>query len=411
MNIPRFLLSIALAATFSARAATAAPAQVKALRDIAYVTNGHALQKLDLYAPEKPDGPLPLIIWIHGGGWSAGSKADCPPLRQGFTERGYAVASLDYRLSSDAIFPAQIEDCKAAIRWLRTHAKEYNLDPDRFGAWGSSAGGHLTALVGASGGVKDFDEGAQSGVSSRVQAVCDFYGPTDLLQMDAHALPSARMKHDPASSPESRLVGGAIQENKDKAARANPITYIKADAPPYLIVHGDQDPLVPIHQSWLLFDALKKAGVNAHFHTIHGAGHGQGFEGRNIDDLVSAFFDKNLKGKAPSGSAPEALLTESTAPASGQGRGPGPIPQGQPGARRGIPWEAILARDDKNKDGKISREEFSGPPALFDRLDLNHDGFITKEEHEAAFPPSAPAPSPQPSAATPAPHASASPGS
>jgi acetyl esterase/lipase len=317
MNISRLLLLIALAGASSAKATAAAPAPVKAQRDIAYVANGHARQKLDLFTPEKADGPLPLMIWIHGGGWSAGSKADCPPLRQGFAERGYALASLDYRLSSDAIFPAQIEDCKAAIRWLRVHAKENNLDPDHFGVWGSSAGGHLTALAGASGGVKEFDKGAQPDVSSRVQAVCDFYGPTDLLQMDAHALPNARMKHDPPFSPESRLIGGAIQENKDKAARANPITYITADDPPFLIVHGDQDPLVPIHQSQLLFDALKKAGVSVHFHTIHGAGHGQGFEGRNIDEMVSAFFDKNLKAKASAWSAPEALLTDSTAPMIG----------------------------------------------------------------------------------------------
>jgi len=325
MHISRPLLFITLVAFISTKtAAAAAPAQEQ--RDIAYVANGHARQKLDLFTPEKSDGPLPLIIWIHGGGWSAGSKADCPPLRQGFTERGYAVASLDYRLSSDAIFPAQVEDCKAAIRWLRAHAKEYNLDPDRFGVWGSSAGGHLSALVGASGGVKEFDQGAPSDVSSRVQAACDFFGPTDLLQMDAHALPNARLKHDPPFSPESRLIGGAIQDNKDKAARANPITYVTADDPPFLIVHGDQDPLVPIHQSQLLFEALKKAGVSVHFHTIHGAGHGQGFGGRNIDDMVSAFFDQNLKAKSATRRASEALLTESTAPAPGPKPGLPPSP-------------------------------------------------------------------------------------
>ena len=395
MNISRPVLLIALASALFTEAPAAPP--VSAQRDIPYTANSHSRQKLDLFTPEKADGQTPLIIWIHGGGWSGGSKADCPPLRQGFTERGYAVASLDYRLSSDAIFPAQIEDCKAAIRWLRAHAKEYNLDPDRFGVWGSSAGGHLTAMVGASGGAKEFDKGEQLDVSSRVQAVCDFFGPTDLLQMDAHALPDARMKHDPVSSPESRLIGGAIQENKDKATRANPITYITADDPPFLIVHGDQDPLVPIHQSQLLFDALKKAGVSAHFHTIHGAGHGQGFQGKNIDEMVSAFFDKNLKAKASAKSAPEALLTESTAPTTDPARELPSTPHGQPGTsggpRRVIPWEAILAHDDKNKDGEISREEFSGPPALFDRLDVNHDGFITKEEHEAAFPPAATAPS------------------
>ncbi len=140
--------------TFGPRA-NRVPQGVTAHRDLAYVTSGHDRQKLDLYVPDQPDGPLPLIIWVHGGGWAAGSKDGCPPLRGGYTRRGYAVASIGYRLSGDAIFPAQIEDCKAAIRWLRAHAKEYNLDPDHFAAWGSSAGGHLVALLGTSGNRQD----------------------------------------------------------------------------------------------------------------------------------------------------------------------------------------------------------------------------------------------------------------
>src|SRR5437868_4772034 len=155
------------------------PAGTKAHRDLEYVANGHERNKLDLFVPESADGPLPLIIWVHGGGWQAGSKDGCPPLRGGHTQRGYAVASINYRLSGHAPFPAQIEDCKAAIRWLRAHAKEYNLDPKRFGVWGSSAGGHLVALLGTSGDVKEFDVGANLDQSSRVQAVCDYFGPTD----------------------------------------------------------------------------------------------------------------------------------------------------------------------------------------------------------------------------------------
>ena len=392
MKTAIFLLTIAFGITASAQDAAARralPEGTKAHTDLAYVADGHAQQKLDLYVPEKAAGPLPLLIWIHGGGWAAGDKGNCPPLRQGFVARGYAVASLGYRLSGDAIFPAQIEDCKAAIRWLRAHAKEYNLDADHFGVWGSSAGGHLVALVGTAGGVKEFEKGGNGDVSSRVQAVCDFYGPTDLLQMDAHALPDARMKHDPANSPESKLIGGAIQENKEKAARVNPIAYIAPDAPPFLIVHGDKDPLVPVHQSQLLFDALKKAGLSVHFHTIHGAGHGQGFAGKNIDDMVAAFFDATLKNNTSARAAHEAVLTESNAAAAGPA---GAQPGANGGARRAIPWAAILARDDRNKDGKISRDEFSGPPALFERLDRNRDGFLTREEHEAAFAPPVPPP-------------------
>lgn len=292
----------------------AVPDGVKAYRDLTYVYNGQARQKLDLYVPEKASQPLPLIIWVHGGGWQAGSKDGCPPLRQGFVARGYAVASLDYRLSDDAVFPAQIEDCKAAVRWLRAHAKEYGLNPDRFGVWGSSAGGHLVALLGTSGDEKAFAVGEHLDVSSRVQAVCDFYGPTDLVQMDAHALTGARLKHDDPQSPEACLIGGPVQENKDKAARVSPITYVKTNPlPPFLIVHGDTDKVVPFHQSELLFEALKKAGGNVHLHCIKGAGHGQGFGGRDLDARVNGFFERWLKTSDPANATPEATRSEGVA--------------------------------------------------------------------------------------------------
>jgi acetyl esterase/lipase len=296
------------------------PAGVKAYRNLTYVYNGHLRQRLDLYVPEKASLPLPVIIWVHGGGWQNGSKDGCPPLRQGFIAQGYAVASLDYRLSGDAVFPAQIEDCKAAIRWLRAHANEYGLNPDRFGVWGSSAGGHLVALLGTSGDEKAFDVGEHLDVSSRVQAVCDFYGPTDLVQMDAHALPEARLKHDDPQSPEACLIGGPVQENKDKAARASPLTYVgKKPLPPFLIVHGDADPVVPFHQSELLFEALKSAGGNVHLHRIKGAGHGQGFGGSDLDARVSGFFECWLKTSAPAKALPEAACSESVAVSKAHG--------------------------------------------------------------------------------------------
>ena len=267
---------------------------IKVLRDLEYARAGEKSLLLDLYLPEKSRRPMPLIIWIHGGAWAGGNKADCPARRM--SERGYAVASINYRLSSEAIFPAQIEDCKAAVRWLRAHAGQYALDAEHFGAWGDSAGGHLAALLGTAGDVKEFDKGDNLDFSSRVQAVCDYYGPTDLVQMAAHMLPNARMEHDSPSSPESRLIGGAIQENKDKAARANPITYVTPAAAGFLIVHGDQDPLVPLNQSQLLFEALKKAGVSVRLHIIEGAGHGPGFGGPDVAELVNAFFDRHLNG-------------------------------------------------------------------------------------------------------------------
>ena len=270
------------------------PAGVTAHRDLAYITNGHARQKLDLYLP-RSEAKLPLIIVIHGGAFSAGDKVGENPAP--FLAEGYAVASLNYRLSQDAIFPAQIEDCKAAVRWLRANAAKYNLDPDRFGAWGSSAGGHLVAMLGTTGETKVFDVGENLDVSSRVQAVADWFGPTDFIQMDAHRLPNGQV-HDAADSPESRLIGGPIQQSKEKVAKANPITYITKNTPPFLIAHGDSDPLVPHHQSELLEAALKKVEVPVTFYTVKGGGHG--FRDATADSMRREFFAKYLKSAVPS---------------------------------------------------------------------------------------------------------------
>jgi acetyl esterase/lipase len=271
-------------------------------RDMPYVTDGHERQKLDLYLP-KAEEKLPLIIWVHGGAWLAGSKTYGVPLD--YLSDGYAIASINYRLSRHAIFPAQIQDCKAAVRWLRANAQKYNLDPNCFGAWGPSAGGHLVAMLGTTDDVNEFDaclgEGSPSRsgigenltVSSRVQAVADYFGPTDFLQMNEHRPPDG-MVHNTPDSPESRLIGGYIQDNKDKVARANPITYVTKGDTPFLIVHGDMDPLVPHHQSELLEAALKKADVPVSFYTVKGAGHG-GFKDPNVPKLTKEFFAKYLK--------------------------------------------------------------------------------------------------------------------
>lgn len=274
----------------------AASARVQALpgiqteRDIAYVPGGHERQKLDLYHAEdaKPTDRRPLIVWIHGGAWKGGSKDGCPAVR--FVRRGYIVASVNYRLSQHAVFPAQIQDCKAAIRFLRAHAGKYGIDPERIGAWGASAGGHLVALLGTTGDVEDFDTEPNRHVSSRVQAVCDFFGPTDLTQMSA--FPS-QMDHDAADAPEARLIGGPVQENKEACRRANPITYVSREDPPFLICHGDKDPLVPHNQSELLDKALREKGVSVTLHTVKGGGHG--WRDPQVDRLVQEFFDRHPK--------------------------------------------------------------------------------------------------------------------
>jgi acetyl esterase/lipase/enterochelin esterase-like enzyme len=279
------------------------PESTKAQRDLEYVKGGHERQKLNLYTPKKADSPTPLVVWIHGGAWIGGGKdAGVPALP--FVSKGYAVASINYRFSQHATFPAQIEDCKAAIRWLRANAKANNLDPERIGVWGASSGGHLAALLGTSGGVNELEDGDTG--DSKVQAVVDFFGPTDFLQMDAHALPGSNFKHDPASSPESRLVGGPILENAEKAGRANPIKYVTKEAPPFLIVHGEQDPLVPLHQSELLYQALKVAKADVTFYKIAGAGHGSAeFNTPMMQAAVLAFFDRHLKPRPAASSQPE----------------------------------------------------------------------------------------------------------
>ena len=267
------------------------PESVTVHRDIAYVTDGHARQKLDLYVPADIGENLPLIIWVHGGAWRGGNKTHYRPME--YLSAGYAGASINYRLSQHAVFPAQIEDVKAAVRWLRANAETYRLDPNRFAAWGSSAGGHLVAMLGTAGDVPEFEVGENLEVSSKVQAVVDYFGPTDFLQMDAHRLPDG-LVHDAPDSPESKLVGGSIQAHKDRVAKANPITYVSKDNPPFLIIHGDQDKLVPFHQSVLLKDALEKAGVSVTFYRVEGGGHGW-FRDPKVPELTKAFFEQHLK--------------------------------------------------------------------------------------------------------------------
>ena len=272
------------------------PEGVEMIRDVVFGNGGERELKLNIIRPkEKPAEPTPVVVWIHGGAWRAGSKEGTPTLA--LAQKGYFTASISYRLSQEAKFPAQIEDCKCAIRWLRAHAKEYGINPDRIGVWGSSAGGHLVALLGTSGGVADLDgKGGWADQSSRVQAVCDFFGPTDFTRMMEGR---STMDHYAANSPESQLIGGPVLDNKDKCAKANPITYVTPDDPPFLIVHGEQDTTVPINSSVLLDEALRKAGVEATFVRVKGGGHG--FRGntdpspQRINEMVIEFFDKHLK--------------------------------------------------------------------------------------------------------------------
>lgn len=278
----------------------ALPAGFVAEYDVRYVPDGDEAQSLDIYFPENRAGkPLPLLVWIHGGGWMAGSKAEMPFLNQ--LGRGYVVASVEYRFSQKAKFPAQIQDCQAAIRWLRANAEKYSIDPQRIGVAGASAGGHLAALVGTSGGRKAFAAiGGNEDQSDRVQAVCDIFGPTNFWTVIAQAEEDKNVKtafkwND--GDPYSNLIGGKLGEDKQKCDAVSPVRYVGKDNPPFLILHGDHDTLVPYAQSVELSDLLAEAGVEVTLQRLPGAGHGgPAFGLPAVAKLTTSFFDKHLKG-------------------------------------------------------------------------------------------------------------------
>lgn len=262
----------------------------QAFRDIPYVEGGHERNCLDLYLPKETTSPVPLVVWIHGGGWEGGSKEDCPALS--LVGKGYAVASINYRLSQHAPFPAQIEDCKEAIRWLRANATKYHIDASHIGVWGGSAGGHLAALLGVTGDVKELDgRGGHLNHSSRVQCVVDWFGPTDFVRWDPDF-------NGRVYSMITRLLDGDPRENKQMARQASPVAYVDDHSAPFLIVHGTEDNLVPFDQSQTLADALCKCGVDVTLQIINNAGHG-GPEFTNSENSkrIEDFFAKHL-GKA-----------------------------------------------------------------------------------------------------------------
>jgi len=276
------------------------PAGVTVQRDIPYVLDGDPAEKLDLYLPDKPsDKPLPLIVWIHGGGWWSGSKTGC--MAANFVPQGYAAASIEYRYSKKAVFPAQIQDCQAAIRWLRANSKTYNIDPDHIGVWGSSAGGHLVALLGTSGGKGAFPPiGGNENQSDRVQAVCDWYGPADFNTVMAQAAADptkSGVNFNGSGDPYSHLIGVHLGADQAKGDAVSPVHYVSKDNPPFLIMHGTTDPTVPFAQSQELYDALQKAGVDATLQPFPNSGHGgPAFYRPAVQKLIQMFFDKHLKG-------------------------------------------------------------------------------------------------------------------
>jgi arylsulfatase A-like enzyme/acetyl esterase/lipase len=268
----------------------ALPEGVKAVRNATYSNiEGKRALLLDLYLPAaEPAKPLPVVMWIHGGGWKAGSKEGCPLIW--LAAEGFAVASIDYRLIPEARWPMPLDDCRAAVRWLRMNAKKFNLDASHIGAAGGSAGGHLAALLGTADAPKD------EAVSSRVQAVGDWYGPADALTMPNNVPGPNKTDADLAQSNMARLLGGIVRDHAEMAKQASPLYQVSKDDPPFLIVHGDKDPMVPLDQSERLHAKLLEAGVASTLHVIKGAGHGgKGFDTPEVRDIVRGFFGKHLK--------------------------------------------------------------------------------------------------------------------
>jgi acetyl esterase/lipase len=269
---------------------------VSIVKDLVYASPDGKPLLADIYLPQNTENPPRVILWLHGGGWRFGDRRLGPDLSRHYAERGFAMASVDYRLSTDAIFPAQIRDVKTAIRWLRSAASRYGFDASRVGLWGSSSGGHLAALA-ATSNAGTFEDGEieYQGYSSGVQAVVDGYGPTDFLQMDGHRDPSGKPSDDPESiqlpagassaspgSPESLFLGAPIQSCPQLVRDANPITYVRSGMAPFYILHGTSDTAVPAHQSELLYEALAAHGNDVTLCLIEGLGHG--FLNRNNFD-------------------------------------------------------------------------------------------------------------------------------
>ncbi len=274
--------------TSNSKQSSAATADV--VKNLEYARIDGKSLLLDLYRPHDANGPLPVVIWIHGGGWKQGSKDRCPATW--LVAHGYAVASINYRLTDEAHWPAQIDDCRAAVRWLREHAGTYGLDAGHFGVWGGSAGGHLAALLGT------LDPPKNEEFSSRVQAVCDWYGPSDLLTMPPNVLSSGKTEQDLAQSNGAKLLGGTVKDRPELARQASAFFQVSQDDSPFLIMHGDQDASVPLEQSRRLHEKLRAAGVSSTLHVIPGAGHGgKEFQTPEVRRQIQAFFNQHLRPK------------------------------------------------------------------------------------------------------------------
>lgn len=271
--------------------------------DIPYASQSDA-QKLDIYLPNEGNGPFPVILAVHGGGFQMGDKnsGEINPELTGLT-RGYAVVAVNYRLSGEAPFPAAVYDVKSAVRFIKAHAKEYNLNPNKIAAWGDSAGGNLVSMLGTSAGhpeLEDFSTG-NANESSTVTCVVDWFGPTDFYTMDKLFKESGKksfQEHDAADSAESLYMGVQVSKIPNLTKFANPESYISKNTVPFFIENGSEDPIVPTQQSKIFYDKLKAVigEKNVTYILIEGGSHGGSlFETKENLEKVFAFLDKRMK--------------------------------------------------------------------------------------------------------------------
>jgi acetyl esterase/lipase len=263
------LLMLATSVIFTTARPADAAATAREIKDVVYATVGGKPLGLDIYLPAGVTKP-PLLVWVHGGAWSAGSKAQYPTA---FVEHGFAVASVDFRQTTEARFPANVHDIKAAIRFLRAKAGDYGYRTDRIAIAGASSGAHLAALVGVTNGNKELEgrEGESLKESSAVQAIVSYFGASNLNTILAQSTPFGLNVRKPALE---RLLGASPENAKELATLASPVAHVDRSDPPLLLFHGDLDPQMPINQSHELQGAYEKAGLDVDFDVLHGAAHG-----------------------------------------------------------------------------------------------------------------------------------------
>jgi acetyl esterase/lipase len=265
-----------------------------AIQEIVYTKVGSTELKLDLLSPASGEGPFPAILIIHGGAWRAGNKTDVRPIMPEFVKHGYVAVSPQYRFCPKDVFPAQVHDVKAAVRWIKANARKYRIDPDRIGAIGFSAGGHLALLLGVTGAADGLEGSGEAGPSSgdtRIKAVVNYFGPTDLAAPDIPDISKPLVKD---------FLGGTPEAKPDAAKRASPVTYVSKDDAPVLTFQGTNDPLVPFNQAVKLAQAMTKAGVPGRVELLIGASHGWGgAEMERSKSETFSFFECYLKNPGP----------------------------------------------------------------------------------------------------------------